>query len=232
MNEETTPPWRAKLTRVWRFVTEDVWDLELSALSVRRRFGVSALRVVQLVWKDFRRDECPLHASALTFSTLMSIVPVLALSLALARGLGGEEAAKSWIRNSVADWTSGFAVVEADVAGTLPTVTDVSAGLAGADGSAAANAAPRPSDPVDPAALAHQINHMVEAGFKKMENISFGALGGVGLGLLVWMVIAVLGRVEASFNRVWGVTSERRLYRKFTDYLSVLFVLPDRKSVV
>ncbi len=217
---------KARLARVWRFVTDEVWDVELSALSVRRRFGVNAIRVVQLVIKDFRKDECPLHAAALTFSTMMSIVPVLALSLALARGLGGEDAAKGWIREGVADWTSGFS-----------KGTNAVSGASGAQSSAAQVAVvvtPAVSNPlgaaaiddVDPAALAKQINRIVESGFEKMENVSFRALGGVGLAVLVWMVIAVLGRVESSFNQVWGVTVERPLLRKFTDYLSVLFILP------
>ena len=62
--------------------------------------------------------------------------------------------------------------------------------------------------------------------FEKVENISFAALGGLGLAMLVWMVISVLGRVESSFNRVWGITKGRTLWRRFTDYLSVLIILP------
>ncbi|MCE9613048.1 MAG: YihY family inner membrane protein [Lentisphaerae bacterium] len=193
-------------------MTEDVWDLDLGALSVRRRFGVNFIRVVQLVFRDYRRDECPLHASALTFNSIMSIVPILALSLALARGLGGEDAAKEWVRNRVGDWTHSFAQTEAAVDRHLAQFEGVSPG---ADQAA-----------YDAAALARQINSLVETGFEKMGNVNFGALGGVGLAVLIWMVIAVLGQVESSFNGVWGVTVQRPLWRKFTDYISILFILP------
>jgi membrane protein len=67
---------------------------------------------------------------------------------------------------------------------------------------------------------------MVEDGFARVEQISFTALGGTGLVLLLWMVISVLGRVEGAFNTVWGVTAGRSVWRRFTDYLSILVVLP------
>lgn len=203
--------WQSRAKALWRFLSVEVWDLELSALSVRRRFGVNAVRVVQLVLRGFREDECPLHASALTFTTMMSIVPILALSLALARGLGGDEAARDWMRNRVADWTEGFESHQA-ASGTV------------AGDTATADAVVE--DPVDPAVLSRQINDLLEAGFERMEQVSFGAMGGVGLVLLVWMVVAVLGQVESAFNRVWGIKEDRPLLRKFTDYLSVLFILP------
>lgn len=200
------------LRHAWRFVTSEVWDVELTTLSPKYGFGVRAVRVVHLVIRGFREDECPMHASALTFSTLMSIVPVLAISLALARGLGGAEVAKSRIRQTVADWTQTFAVAAATNA------------PAAGEGSAETGAAG--DGDFEPAGLAAKIETLVDDGFKKVENISFGALGGVGLVLLMWMVISVLGRVEASFNRVWGVSVGRSLWRKFTDYVSILMVLP------
>jgi len=235
---------RSRLEALWHFVSVEIWDVELSSLTLRRRFGVNALRVLQLMWRGFREDECPLHASALTFSTMMSIVPVLALSLALARGLGGDTAAQDWIRSRIAEWTRSFetssALVVSSVrpeserpgapAATLP-VTPVDgppAAVVDADspGAMVAPVVVRDEDEIDAEVLAQRINALVEKGFERMQKVSFGALGGVGLVLLVWMVIAVLGQVEASFNRVWGVKVERALWRKFTDYLSVLFILP------
>jgi len=201
--------------RAGAFLAQDIWDIELSSLSALRRFGVRAVRVVQLVFKGFREDECPLHASSLTFNTLMSIVPVLALSLALARGLGDAETARNKIRAAVAQWTETFEAVE--------TATNDVADVVSSGGTDDAVA---PAPPEQSSALSEEINSIVEEGFEKIENISFTALGGVGLVLLLWMVIQVLGRVEAAFNRVWGVKAGRSLWRKFTDYLSVLFILP------
>jgi len=204
-----------KLKRVWRFMVSDVWDIELSSLSALRSLGVRLLRVVHLVFKGFREDECPLHASSLTFNTLMAIVPILALSLGLARGMGGADLAKNKIRDAIGKLSAAVVVTETTAVAPAAVVTNAVADVTAGRGEALA-----------PETVA-QINQRVEAWlFENVENISFATLGGFGLVLLIWMVMSVLGRIESSFNRVWGITSVRPLWRKFTDYLSLLFVLP------
>jgi len=208
--------WRRQARRVASFLKRDLWDLDLSALSWARSLGVRFLRVVMLVFHGFKDDECSMHASALTFSTLMAIVPVLALCLSMARGLGDSDTAKHWIQDRVQSWTQTFraepsannALPDATAPGELPAPGDTEA-----------------DDSVQNE-LAMRINHLVEKGFEKVENINFAKLGTVGLVLLIWMVIEVLGRVERSFNRVWGVAVGRTVWRRFTDYLSVLLILP------
>ncbi len=208
------------LKRAWKFITSDVWDIDIKSLAPKKGFAVRFVRVIYLVFKGFRDDECPLHASALTYSTLMSFVPVLAISLALARGLGGADAAKLKVQEAVNEWTESFSSAQIvavsssnDVATATNVVIDI-ADMQTGDASTASNN------------LATQINEMVETGFDKVENISFTALGGVGLILLLWMVVSVLGRVEGSFNQVWGISKGRPIWRKFTDYLSILILLP------
>ncbi len=204
--------------RGWRYVSDEVWDVELTAVSGLQAFGVKTLRVVNLVIRGYREDNCPLHASALTFNTLMAIVPVLALALALARVFGAGDIAHEKARGMVGEWTQRFESAAAELApaepGTVESDVPVQPLLPDAD-----------KEPA-PLMLREQINDLVDLTFEKVENISFAALGGVGLVMLLWMVISVLGRVEASFNRVWGITTERSLWRKMTDYLFVVLVLP------
>ncbi len=210
---------RGGMRRAIAFVGEDVWDIEVTSLSALRASGVKAIRVVCLVFLGFRKDECPLHASALTFSTLMAVVPVLAISLSLARGFGGDDAAKDWIRDRVNDWTQTFRL-RAHATHTAPAATSATNAVVVVDAAFGEAFSVSGSD------IADQINGLVEKGFQKVENISFAKLGSVGLVLLLWMVVQVLGRVESSFNRVWGITVGRSVWRRFTDYLSVLLILP------
>ncbi len=187
----------------------NIWDIEVSAVSRPARAGVRTLRVLHLIIRGFFDDECPLQASALTFSTMMSIVPILALCLALLRGLGGEDLARERLHDAVQEWTRSFA------AGTP------SAG-------SAAVAAPRAdaADDWTPDSLAAEIEQLIDKGFEKVRHINFAALGGVGLVVLILTIVMVLGSVESAFNRVWGVKTGRTLIRKFTDYVSALMVLP------
>ncbi len=219
--------------QAWQFVTNDVWDIELASLPTFRRWWVALVRIVHLVIRGFHEDECPLHASALTFSTLMSIVPVLALALALARVFGGDELARQKIGSVVSEWTGRFVQVQeatdpvADVRVDGPSVP-ASPGKGWFRTSPVPPAGMRrdQSENLDGTELARRINRMVDEMFDRVANISFTALGGVGLVVLIWTVIQVLGTVEATFNRVWGVPVGRSLWRRFTDYLSVLVVLP------
>jgi len=197
------------------FLRSGIWESDLAVLPPLRGVGVRFLRVVMLVFKGFQDDECSMHASALTFSTLMAIVPVLALCLSMARGLGDAETAKHWIQNRVQDWTETFKI-ESVADTVLPAV-------GGGDMEAEPGLT---RDEVVQNELAMRINTLVEKGFEKVENINFAKLGTVGLVLLIWMVIEVLGRVERSFNRVWGIARGRSVWRRFTDYLSVLLILP------
>ncbi|MFC1499333.1 YhjD/YihY/BrkB family envelope integrity protein [Verrucomicrobiota bacterium] len=201
-----------KLKRVWKFVSNDIWDIELSSLSAIRSFGVKSIRVLHLVFKGFREDECPLQASALTFSTVMAIVPVLALSLALARGLGDAETAKEQFRGAVENLTQNL---RSQAAATTNTVPDT-----------AISAENETNGSLSPSVFAAEIDKMVDLIFDKVENVNFGAIGGTGLVILLFMVVQVLGQVESSFNRVWGVTTGRPIWRKFTDYISVMVVMP------
>jgi len=67
---------------------EDIWEIDVSSLSRIRRAGVKIMRIIILVLKGFRENECPLHAAALTYNSLMAIVPVLALTFSIVRRLG------------------------------------------------------------------------------------------------------------------------------------------------
>jgi len=199
-----------KGSRVGKFVTQDIWDMDPRGMPAIKAAGVKFLRAVHLMIRGFREDECPLYASALTLSSLMAIVPILALSLALARGFGDADTAKARIRAAVSEWTKTFQVVNAAPAPAPPAAPDTEPGAAQTADSE----------------FALQIDRILQGAFERVESLNFKTLGSVGLILLLWMVTLVLGQVEQAFNRVWGITSGRTLWRRFTDYLSVLIVLP------
>jgi len=47
------------------------------------------IRVILITAREFRKNELSLRASALTYTILLSLVPMLAMSTALVKGLGG-----------------------------------------------------------------------------------------------------------------------------------------------
>ena len=59
-----------------------------------------------------------------------------------------------------------------------------------------------------------------------LENTKGGIVAGIGVVILFWIVIKVLGNIEYSFNDIWGVKKPRTWGRKFSDYLSVMLICP------
>lgn len=53
-----------------------------------------------------------------------------------------------------------------------------------------------------------------------------GVIAGIGIVLLLWTVISILGKIEDGFNSIWEVKRPRTLLRKFSDYMSILVVVP------
>ncbi len=53
-----------------------------------------------------------------------------------------------------------------------------------------------------------------------------GLIAGVGVVLLLWTVISILGKIEDTFNTIWEVKKPRTLVRKFTDYIAVMVLAP------
>lgn len=53
-----------------------------------------------------------------------------------------------------------------------------------------------------------------------------GVIAGIGIIVLYWAVIKVLGHIEQSFNAIWNVTKARSLWRKFSDYLTIMLICP------
>ncbi len=51
-------------------------------------------------------------------------------------------------------------------------------------------------------------------------------VAGIGALVLCWSVVKMIGNIELAFNRVWKVPKPRTIFRKFTDYLSFLIIVP------
>lgn len=59
-----------------------------------------------------------------------------------------------------------------------------------------------------------------------IANASGGVVAGIGVLLLIWTAVKLLASIEATFNRIWGVTRGRSWSRKFCDYLAIFVICP------
>lgn len=166
--------WQDRIRQWQEFIRVGIWEVEPGQLNRWQFFLLRQAQVAALVFRDFFADRCLLRASALTYTTLLSIVPLLALMFAVLKGLGVQNTLEPILLHR-------FAV------GSEEIVTQI----------------------------VHYIN-----------NTSVGRLGTVGLVLLITTVITLLSNIEKSFNHIWGVAETRTLFRRFSDYLSVVVIGP------
>jgi membrane protein len=170
-------PYLRKPSEIVQFLNTDIWRLQANKLPPKRSFWIRQLRIFLLAIRRFNLDKCDLRASALTFYSLLSIVPVVAMAFAIAKGFEFEKVlaeqlvAKLEGHEEVAERIIGFAQ-------------------------------------------------------SMLENTRGGAIAGVGIVVLLWTVIKVLGNIEKSFNDIWGIKTPRSMGRKLADYLSVMMICP------
>ena len=153
------------LRRDWRISTF-ITDFLLKTVAI---LVVSADRFV--------KDASAISASALTFYSTLSFIPVVALILAIARGFGAASALEDWLKEQ---------------AYTNPEVMQWVMNVAG----------------------------------KALDHTQGGVIAGFGILLLIWSVVRMLSSTELAMNRIWGVKKGRGIVKKFTDYLSILFIAP------
>lgn len=205
--------------RYQHFLTRGVWETQCAHLPWPQRFGVYVIRLISLVISGFRDDQCSLHAASLTYFSLMALIPILALMLVMARSFGGADLAKKQFDQHLEAWISQIEqpATEAIAPAPLPTLSDPDAPPTAAT-----------PDEVPPAnhSIALQVRQISDQLFQQIEHLKFGTLGGIGAVMLLWTVISTLGKVESSFNRVWGIERQRPLVRKCFDYLGVALLLP------
>lgn len=76
------------IRRIYTFLTIDIWRIRLENLTRARALLIAQLRIVVLSLRGFREDRCGVRASALTYYTLLSIVPLAAIALGISKGFG------------------------------------------------------------------------------------------------------------------------------------------------
>ncbi|MEQ8534433.1 MAG: YihY/virulence factor BrkB family protein, partial [Imperialibacter sp.] len=79
---------KEKINKITQFIEIDIWRIKLDSIPWGRSFVYRQIRVLVLAGKGFVRDEVGVKSSALTYFTLLSIVPVIALAFGISKGFG------------------------------------------------------------------------------------------------------------------------------------------------
>ncbi len=168
---------KKKAEHLKKYIFKDLWTLELEQISKPRKIITKIIRTLVLAYRGFNEDKVNLRASALTFYSIISVVPIVAMAFGIAKGFGFEQKMQIVLQENlkgqeeVADWIISFA-------GNM------------------------------------------------LSNVQGGWMFAFSLLFLFWTIIKVLGNIENSFNSIWQVKQSRVLFRKFSDYLSIMLIGP------
>ena len=172
------PPFSASMPqRLLEFFRKGIWQIRLEDLPRKRASLIRLVRIILLSFRGFYNDRCQLNASALTFYSLLSIVPVVAMIFGIAKGFGFEKR----LETQLLEQFSGQEEVFAKVFTFAKTL---------------------------------------------LENTQGGMIAGIGIVVLFWTVIRLMGNIERSFNDIWKIRRARSFGRKFADYLAFMLISP------
>ncbi|HMO49634.1 MAG TPA: YhjD/YihY/BrkB family envelope integrity protein [Kiritimatiellia bacterium] len=99
---------KAFLSRARQFLVHDVWSADIASLTGIKALVKRLLRIGELVVRGFRDDNLTVQASALTFTSLISLVPLLAIALSLLKGLGAGDEFITRIRDNMEEMPVEF----------------------------------------------------------------------------------------------------------------------------
>ncbi len=75
-------------TRFSQFTKQDLWTRDLTTMSGLQRLGTQALRLATAVGMEFRHRLLDARAAGLVYTTLLSLVPFLAVMFSVLKGFG------------------------------------------------------------------------------------------------------------------------------------------------
>ena len=89
-----------RVERIIQFFQTDLWRITQDGISPAKYVWIVVLKKVTLAVRFFTAKRVVTKAAALTYSTLLAIVPILAVVFAIARGFGYNKFIEVWFRDA------------------------------------------------------------------------------------------------------------------------------------
>jgi membrane protein len=162
------------------------------------------------VGKSFVQNRCLIRASALSYTTLLALIPLLAVAIGVTGSLLKKEGEQE-IYKAIDKFVSQVVPPATIAAPSLPE-------LASPGTAAGTNAvvAPSPTAVANARVTAQKLvaQHIHEF----IHNTRSGALGITGMALLIFVAISMLNSIEGTFNDIWGVERGRHWIMRVARY--------------
>lgn len=84
-----------------KFLNDTIWKVKLEDRTPLTAFMFKQLRIILIVLKNYTKDNLQLQSAGLTFYTILSVVPVVALVFAIAKGFGFQDRLEVELTNAL-----------------------------------------------------------------------------------------------------------------------------------
>jgi membrane protein len=174
-----------------------------------------------MVGKSFVRNRCPVRASALAYTTLLALIPMLAVALSVSTSILKNEGRDriSGLIDKFVESVTPPAMVPTNSAPEITANADLGTAGTGETNSVTG----QPSADAKYTAARRQVADSINGFIQKTNS---GTLGVTGTVLLVFVAISMLSRIEETFNDIWGVTQGRSWFVRIVQYWAVITLGP------
>lgn len=166
------------IKRIFTFFTETIFRRDASDYhNPLVRWLVQQYKLLFYTARGLIDHGTIVRSAALTFYTLMSVVPIIAVIFAIVKGFGMTE---GLLDNLYASFPQN------------PEIVDYLVGFAE----------------------------------RALARTQGGIVAAVALVMLFWAVIRVFSSIENAFNNIWEVKITRSITRQYTDYITIVVIVP------
>lgn len=209
-----------KIKEAIQFLSYDIWRLNPDNFSNKKNLFYAVLKIIMLTVRGVQEQDLSAGSRSLTYRSVLSIVPMLAVFFAIARGFGFETILESQLFDFFKSKSVEVVAVHPEQHAPYDRIThdfDFAAD--------SLSAVPLPHNhPAEHSAFS--VEALVDFVNKSLEQVQGGVFAGIGVLLLLYTVILLFTDIEDSFNRIWGVVEGRTWQRRIIDYFALMLLLP------
>jgi membrane protein len=90
------------VNRLNEFFVRELWDVDINSLGRFKAFIIKALRLLYVTIREFSEGQLTLRAMGLVYTTLLSLIPVLAISFSVLKAFGVHNEVAPFLSNLLA----------------------------------------------------------------------------------------------------------------------------------
>jgi membrane protein len=158
------------------------------------------LRVAHVAARGLLRSRLPQMAAALAYRTIFGLAPVTVISFAILGAFATEEQITQVVERAM-EYTGLKGVEIPDASGTIP------------------------EEELEPAAEGEQpasLDQWIAGLVDNVSKLKFGAIGAIGVVILIYAAIGMVVEVERAFNHIYRAAHGRSWTRRLTQYWTTL----------